>query len=83
MNYVMLMSFLKNYFEYILMTNSYLCCNKNNDVFIFDLKPKRDIENGEWYVEKSHNKIKINRSILFSNLQDISWDDEPFDISKY
>ena len=66
------------------MTNSsYLCCNKNNDVFIFDLKPKRNIEKGEWYVEKSHNKIKISRSILFSNLQDISWDDEPFDISKY
>ena len=83
MNYVMLMSFLKNYIKYVLMTNSYLCCNKNNDVFIFDLKPKRDIENGEWYAEKSHNKIKINRSILFSNLQDISWDDEPFDISNY
>lgn len=83
MNYAMLMSFLKKYFEYALMTNSYLCCNKNNYVFIFDLKPKRDIENGEWYAEKSHNKIKINRSILFSNLQDISWDDEPFDISNY
>ena len=83
MNYVILMPFLKKSFEYMLMTTSYLCSNKNQDVFTLDLKPKRDIEKGEWYVEKSHNKIKINRSILFSNLQDISWDDEPFDISKY
>ena len=51
--------------------------NRNGNLYLFEVKPKRSIEDEVWFTEtKYDNEMLINSSSFI----DLKWEDEPIEV---
>lgn len=63
---------------------TWLAVNKDDSFRIFNSEPIKNNEQGMWECHKSSIKygLKINHTTLASNMQEITWKDNPIRIDK-
>ena len=64
----------------------YLVCNQDGDLRVFVNSPVKDFPRGVWRAsnqDENEHGATISRSVLATNLQDISWLDGPFNLDNW